>query len=483
MAKHLIFLLLIFIFVFALYHPIFSVYFSHDDFFHLNASQTDGTIRSFVKLFGFPTFEERGYGFYRPLTREAFFNIYYSLFGLNHFPARALSLGIHFINIILVYLLMQKLFKRRELSLFTAFFFGITAANVGSLYYLAGGIQVLVATSFMLLTVLLFPRKIAFFTFLLALGSHELASVIPAVLVGIAFIQKNLLKNLKFLGIFFIVLISFIYLDATRIGFSSGEKQYQLNISPKAFINSFSWYSLWAFGFPEMLLDFVGPKLSLNPNLMKFWGDYFAGIFFFGGAALTIFAASFIWALLKARIWKDRQFWFLLIWFPIALSPVILFPLHKQTYYLNPALPAFWGVVGFIIFKVYEDFCKRNNNVAGFVLGIFITSIFLLSATSAILANSTYPAVNRGKIAEKLLRDISAKYPSLSKGSVLYIKNDPGYPKISGDWGGSSKQAAFALNGSDALQLVYRDPTLRVIYEDLDKQVPDGAYSLVARVN
>ena len=71
------------------------------------------------------------------------------------------------------------------------------------------------------------------------------------------------------------------------------------------------------------------------------------------------------------------------------------------------------------------------------------------------------------EIAEKLINDITGKYPELPRGSVVYIKNDPNYPDISGDWGGTSTQANYILNGSDALQLVYGDMDLKVYYEDL----------------
>lgn len=474
---------LILLVVFLVYSPALSVYFSHDDFFNFKVSQTDGTLGGFLNLFGFHPFEERGIAFYRPVFREALFNIFYSLFGLNHLPFRVLSLVIHVVNIVLVYILMQRLFRKQELSLFVAFFFGITAGNVGSLYYLTGGVQSLGATMFVLFSLILFLNGRLFYSFLsfiLSLGSHELAIVTPLVIVGVSLLRKQSLARVL---PFFVAAGLFAILDFFLIGFSSGEQQYQLTFSLKGILNSLAWYGMWALGFPEMLVDFVGPKLSLNPNLMKFWGDYYGGIFFFAGVALVIFIASFIWALLRVRIWTDKKFWFLALWFPIAISPILLFPLHKQTYYLNPALPAFWGAVGFVIFKVYANFRKRNNNLAGFALGAFIASIFLLSVDSAVLANNTYPAANRGKIAKKLLNDISFQYPSLPKGAVIYFKNDSKYPKISGDWGGSSKQASFVLNGSDALQLLYRDPKLRVMYEDLDDQIPPDAYSLVARIN
>ncbi len=479
--------------IFVLYHSVSSIYFSHDDFFHFKVSQTDGTLAGFLNLFGFHPFSERGIAFYRPVTREALFNIFYFIFGLNHLPFRILSIGIHFLNVGLVYLLMQKLFQKRELALFISFFFGITAANVGSLYYLAGGVQSLGATSFVLLTLFSFWKwleqggkwyLLSFFAFILALGSHELAVVTPLLLVGLLFVQKAL-KGVKITIPFFVVLSVFLFLDFFLIGFSSGEQQYQPTLSPKAILNSLSWYSAWALGIPEMFIDFVEPGFKLNPNLMKFWGDYASGIFFFSGLAVTILIMGAVFAV-RSGILRDRRFWFLLLWFPIALSPVLLLPLHKQTYYLTPALPAFWGAVGLVVFSAYSWLRQRWGAMTNVLAGAFLLSLFLLSVASIALADKTYPAANRGRAAQKLVNYIRVKYPELPKGAALYFANDPNYPKISGDWGGSSKQAHFMLNGEDALQILYKDKTLRVFYEDLGgvpKDFPqDKVYSLVAKL-
>ena len=473
---------LILLIVLLLYIPTLSVYFSHDDFFHFKASQTDGTLGGFINLLGFHSLAERGYAFFRPIFREALFNVSYLLFGLNSLPLRILSLVIHLINIVLVYKLIDILFKSKKLALFTSFFFGISAANVGSLFYLAGGIQSLGATIFILLTIILFLNRkflTSFFMFILALGSHELSIVTPAILFSVSLV-KNIPVRMSLP--FFVPAVALVFIEIFFIGFSSGETQYQITFSPKAMLNSFVWYSAWAFGFPEMFIDFIGPKFVINPNLMKFWGEYASGIFFFGAVASIILFLDLLLAI-RSGMLKDKKFWFFVFWFLMALSPVVLLPLHKSTYYLNPALGAFWGLIFLIVLHSYGWLKKRNVKIAGFLFGAFMVTAIALSWVSVSLAKVTYPAVNRGRIAKKLIEDTQAQYPQFPKGAVIYFKNDPTYPKISGDWGGSSKQAEFALNGSDALQLVYKDPTLRVMYEDLDNLVPSGAYSLVAKIN
>jgi len=152
-------LLIIYSAVVLLYFPSLTTYFSHDDFFHFKISMTDGSLGQFVNFFGFHPFNERLIAFYRPIFREVLYNTFYNLFGLNQLPFRLLSFAIHFINIYLVFNLMQLLFKKKFISYFASFFFAITAANVSSFYYLAGGIQTQGATMLILLSIITLTKK------------------------------------------------------------------------------------------------------------------------------------------------------------------------------------------------------------------------------------------------------------------------------------------------------------------------------------
>ncbi len=503
MVKRLLPLLLIYFMVLVLYYPVFSVYFSQDDFFHFKVSQTDGTLGGFLKLFGFYPFEERGIAFYRPLTREVVYNTFYSLFGLNVLPFRILSFAIHFINISLVYFLIRRLFRKRDLAFFVAFFFGITAANVATLYYFTGGIQALGATMFMLLAIVSFLnylekrsfhwKGLSFIAYLLALGSHELAVATPVLLGGLFWsrgqgsFKDRLLQGARELWIFILVLPLFLYSDIKKIGFSQQEKQYQAVFSLKRTLNSLSWYAVWALGVPEMLIDFVRPGLKLNPSLMRHWGEYFRLIFASFLASVAILIGCLAYLLVRARkVFRDKKFWFFLLWFPTSLLPVIFLPLHKSTYYLVPALPAFWGAVGFVVFSGTSSIKKKHPRLGGMLLGGITLFLVALSVTSARLGDSTYWAASRGRLAERLLSEVQSMYPELPKGAVVYFKNDPNYPFVANEWGSTSKQASFVLNGEDALQLFYNDPTLKVFYEDLGG-IPyglsgDQVFSLVAQI-
>lgn len=486
MFKNVTPFLLIYLSVLILYFPIFSVYFSQDDFFHFRASLTDGSIVGFVKLFGFPSFEERGYAFYRPFSREGLYNIYYNLFDLNVVPFRILQLIIHFINTTLVYFLVKNLFQDKKVAYFTSFFFSVSAVNVGVLYYLAGGIETSLATLFITSTLLLFAAKntwlkiLSFITFILGLASHEVSVIIPVLLTCMILVKGKSIFNKKVClmifkktWLFYVTLLVYLYLDVVTIGFHQGDIQYKPIFSINTIVNTLMWYTGWAFGVPEMLVDFVQPGLKLNPTLMRYWGEYFTTIFsaFFISIGILVLFSSYL--LLKQRkIFKSLVLGYFIFWFVLSIFPVVLLPQHKFLHYLAPGLPAFFAVVGFVAVKM-------NNKV----FFVFTVILLVLNIASIRLGEKYYWAATRGRLAEKLLQDVKNLYPSLSPGSVLFIKNDPNYPFVSKDWGGTSKQAKFILNGQDALRLVYKDPKLQIQYEDEGNEIPENAYQITAKIN
>lgn len=489
---------IIFLVVFLLYYQTLSVYFSQDDFFMFKVSQSNGTLGGFLNLLAIHPFAERGLAFYRPIFREALHNIYFLVFGLNPLFFRILLLLIHFTNIFLVYTFVKQIFKNAILAFFVAFFFGITAANVSLLYYLAGGIEAGGATMFALITLILYQKYLfnnkfkffilSFFTFLLAIFSHEIVISISAVML-ILFLTstaKRTFHRMIHLLPFFLATAILIYIDLVKIGLSPGESQYHFMFNIKSVFNSITWYSLWALGLPETLIDFLGPGLKLNPVLMRYWGNYYVIIFTACIIALVSLAAATFYLFLKSKkVFSDRRFWFFLLWFPIGLAPVIFLPAHKSTHYLIFVLPAFWTLIGFIVFNFYSSMNKVNVRIAVFITCILTIALMILSITSIKLEDNTYWAASRGRLAEKIIKEVKNSYPVLPKGAVVYFKNDPNYPYLTKEWGGTSKQTSLVLNGSDALQLLYNDPTLKVYYEDLGspKDTQKNIYQIIAKIN
>lgn len=463
-----------------LYHPVLTTYFTQDDFFHFKVAQTDGSLRGLFYLIGFHPFPERQIAFYRPLFRDLLYHFSYNLFFLNHFPLRLLAFVIHLTNAYLITKLINKLFKNKFHAFFTAFFYTIGASNVATLYYLAGGIQVLGALMFVLLTLLNYINFLekngqkylhfTFLTFILALASHEQSFILPLLLLGLTFIYKKgaeLKKTVKTITPFFLILFIYLFLNYFVIGYSKEETQYQALLDPKRTVNSLIWYSGWAMGLPEMLQDFMPSLISVDPRLMRYWGNYYKFIFpaFLISIGILIFMFGVIF-IKKKKIFNDNKLYLLVLWYLLGLAPVIFLPQHKSGHYLTVSLPAFWGMIGYVVFNFYE--IKKNMFYSKALIAILCISLAALSSASVILGKNFYWAAQRGKLAEKLIDQIKDKYPTLPKGATLYIKNDPDSPYVSEDWGSSSKQVYFILNDDDALQLLYDDPNLKVSYEDLD---------------
>ncbi len=479
MAKKILVFGLIFALTLGLYFPVFKIFFTGDDFFHFKVSLTYGSLASFIKLFGFYPFDSRGIAFYRPLFREVTYNLVYQIWGLNQIPLRVLSMLLHFSNVVLVFIFIKQIFKSERVAYLTSLFFSIAVANTGAIYYLAGGLQAQGATLFVLSTLIIFPKHkiLAFITFILSLMSHELAVVTPALLVGLMILNKDF--KVKYVWPYLALVIVYLYADFKIIGFSKSEIQYRLSLNPKSSINNIFWYGLWSFGLPETLIDFIGPGFKLNPNLFKYWGylyKFISPAFF---ASIATLLAIFMSKIIKLkRIILKKEIIFLGFWFVTGISTVVFLPLHKSTYYLALSLPAFWAIVSYFLFE--------KSKVSKFLSLVFVICLSVLIFYSTRAMDITYWASQRGKLSERLISDIKTKYPSLPKGASIVVKNDPNYPFIADDWGGTSKQANLILSGSDALQLLYNDPSLKVFYEDLGipkDEVQDNSFEFMAKIN
>lgn len=480
-------LILLFLASFLIFYPVLNTYFSGDDFFHFKVSQTDGSLMGFIKLFGFYPFEERGIAFYRPLFREGLFNISYSLFGLNHLPFRILQFILHFVNTALVYVFIKKLFNNITVARFATLFFAISAAHIGSLYYLAGGVHSQAVLMFTLSCLLAFwnnRKRLSFVAFVLALMTDELALAIPALIVGIMWLKntdKNWLNKKFFLDVVkniwvhTLVVGVFLYMVVFVIGTSQSEVEYKINLNPKTFANTLSWYVAWSIGIPEMLVDFLGSGLKLNPDLMKNWGNYFKVIFISAGTFTAFLGLAILQNFKRWKLFKDKKFWFLVMWFIVGIMPVLFWPIHKKTVYLQVSLPAICTLFAYLLVNYKKP-----------VLILGSLAFVALNITTIKLAENTYWAKQRGDVAQKLITDFKGQYPTLPQNAVVIVKNDPEYPFISKEWGGTSTQAYFVWNGSDALQLLYKDSGIRVEYEDkIDPETSfiNPTYDFIAKIN
>lgn len=441
------------------WHILFS-YFSQDDFYHLRVimDKNWSEIPSF-----FVTWQE-GQTFFRPLSREIFNLIMYQSFGLNPLPFHIVNFLLILFSGGLIFLLVKKISTKFPAALLALFLYSVSAVHSIQLYYLAS-VQTLMSTTFMMLSILFYPQKylLSLLWFILALLCHETAIVLPAILLSLKFTleRKTFLNKdtLLPLGLFFI--IGMIHLFSTSL-FKNLPSQlaYQPVLSIKSIINSFGWYLLWSFGLPEMLADFVGPKLLINPNLIKWHGQYFKIVLpSLGGLLilLVIFVAKFY-----QNIGKEK---FLLVTIPlylISLAPLLLFPQHKFIYYLS--FPIIWFSISLGLILSYAI---RSNILYKILVILFLCLFVIISYQTTKLSSITHWAAKRSRAARYLITDLKRNYPTVTRGAIFYFKDDVSYPVIAKDWGTSSKQAFYILSGADGLKLLYQDPTIKAYFEGM----------------
>lgn len=349
-------LLFVFLLSFILFLPSLFTFYTHDDFFHLKISKAN-SLGEFFNFFNFIQGPE-GQGLYRPLTTQVFYFLGNSVFNLNPLALHIISFATFFLVIYLVYKLVNMIVKNNSIAFFAAFLYATSATHYGHLYFL-GTYQELGLAVFCLLAVVLFIKFVSegnlkyyflsVIAYILALLSKETAIIIPGILVLVYGLLKSrkekILPVKKFalaLSSFVIILLAYLYFHFFLYGLAQGES-YIWDFSPR-FANTLFWYGLWSFNLPEMLVDFIGPGLRVNPNLFRFWFKEIIPILLLFGAVIT--SISYLAMKVRKKL-KKKDFQviiFSLAWFVLTLIPVLFLPLHKFTYYLT--LPLIGVVIG-----------------------------------------------------------------------------------------------------------------------------------------
>lgn len=459
--KSQVLVLLLFLLPLLLFFDIIFSYFSQDDFFHLRVvmdKKWSDIPQFFISM-------QAEYAFYRPLSRETLNLVMYKLFGLNPLPFHIFNLAVISADTFLLWRLTRSLTGNFAISVLAVLLYAASTIHSIELYYLAS-VQTLLATFFLLACLLQYISflktghiknyVLSYFFFLLALFSHETAIILPAILFLMEFFIRK--KGLVVRLLPFVAL-AIIYLARTSLLTGLPDQQvYRPIFQPRSIVNTLGWYSMWNFGLSEILVDFIGPKFHINPNLFKWYGQYVTtSVSLF---AFLVLSLTFLLIIIK-KIIKVRLLGLLAVSYIAALSPFLLFPHHKSSYYLTFSTVWFSAFLAVILASAW-GFAKTVK----IAVILFIAAFIILSYQTTRLNRLTYWAAKRAGAAKFLISDIQAKYPHIDKGATFYIKNDPNYPKIAEQWGNSSQQAFYILSGSDAFKLLYNDPEVEVYFED-----------------
>lgn len=463
-------------------------YFSQDDFFHLR--QVLGKSYLDIPSFFLP-WNDLGYAFYRPLSRELYGFLMLNLFNLNPLPY-------HIVNALLILLVGICTFKfvglvtkNTLVQLLAIFFYSLSAVHSVELYYLSSS-QTLFAAFFVMLTLINYYKYLEYdkfshfllsaIFFFLGIISHESAVVVIPI-VGILSLYK---KGLGFIfsKSFFLLTLPFLLIFSMRILIYlltyqlPNEEVYKPSFIPGKILNTLIWYVLWSFGLPEMLVDFMTLTLKFNPNFFIWYRDFSLVVF----PSFILLALSLFFLIFKnkLKILSERSFYIFLILLLTSLLPFIVFPSHKFVYYLSLPIVFFSALLATIIISGL-----KKSLISNLVIVLVLITYALISSFTNFLNGITYWAAKRANAAKAIISKVTTSYPDPKPQTIFFFKDDPNYPEISKEWGSSSKQAFYILSNSDAFQLVYNDPTIKVIYEGLDgnvKGVKSGEiYTVVAK--
>jgi len=428
-------------------------------------------MRQFLNFFSFSQNDQTA-SFYRPLSTQVFFFTFQKLFGLVAWPYYLFGLLLFAYTLYLVYNFSG--------SKVAAFIYGISISNFTRVYFLSA-YQELFLVIFSLLTLINFkakPYKSLFF-FALALLSKETAIVLPllVIVMNFEYIKSNL-HHLRY-TIYATTILTAIYLYFRffYFGLATGDS-YLWNFSLVKAANTLTWYVLWCFGAPELLVDYVGSGLRLIPRFFTDYATWWSVIIFplLGVITSTIFlfisklrhcasptnvGAKAIPASLdcsQARrllqyfvIRNDKLIKFILF-FLITLLPVLFLPSHKFT--LELGLP----LVGFSL--ALASVIPNKLNVLSFC---FFSLFIFLNISMNYLTYTRHYSVSRSQISKRVYGYLLGNYPKYPNNSYFEFKNDT---VDNGLIWGQSKQISQSLSGSDMFRVLYNDNKINVFYED-----------------
>jgi hypothetical protein len=378
-----------------LYRSTLSGFFLQDDFGWLYESRF-ATFREYLACF----FRFSSALAYRPLSQETFFLVGQKLFGLQPLGYHVGSLVVHLAGVSVLYALLRQ-FAGKIPSWAACLFYALHPAHSRSIGWISAVAEPM-ALMFYVTAMLYFvrydrERRVGFLllslgAMLLGLMSKESILTVPLVFAAycLIFAPRRILFALPHFA------IAGGYAVARALSHSVGPAPYPLTFGREAWQNLLSYMS-WAVGFTESLLQ---QKLHWDAQRAYPW------------LALVLFAVVAI-ALLLAR--ERRVALFALVWFCVALQPVLYFSQHIFPYYLAPALAG----LSLLLATALEGLSQRNRwcSLAAAV-GLVVFSFW---ACRAITKTEVRWWNEFSRVGQRILQRMPALEKSVPAGKQAYI--------------------------------------------------------------
>lgn len=296
--------------------------------------------------------------YYRPVSLQLFYFIFHKIFGLNIIYYHLFQVFFHALNGIFVFLIAEKLFRNRKISFLASLLFVVSWTHFYELTWVASTFNS-VGLMFILLYILsYFNEKLKKFFIpeiflVMALLSVETAVCAPLLLVLLSiFISKKInIKSFRrliphFAIIFVYLLVRFV------IAKVPATDSYSIGLSPLMMKNMVIFF-LWLINFPEVI------SVHLTFRDFPLVSDWFAEKFpiysIFISETLVFFVLFLIFVLIKnKKSLFNKTTLFGVLWFLIAISPIIVIPKRVYPYYPFVAQIGFWIVFASVISKNWK---------------------------------------------------------------------------------------------------------------------------------
>jgi len=366
------------ILTFFMYSAMLNNYFIGDDFtwFHWAA---DGkfNLSTIYQYF----FQSDGF-FYRPGTKVLFLSIY-PIVWLNPVIYHSISLILHFVVVLLVFILVRKIVGSYKLSVLAAFLFAMLSSYHEVVFWISS-IGHIITTMFVLLSLLFFifweeKKKAIYFIFsviFISLGLlfQELGVVAPLLIIFYKFVKDDMkitqIKSKKWLyGLLFSPVILYLFVRyLSNSHWLSGDYNYNLLKLPFNVAGNMVGY---------LMISIIGPiSLPFYESLRNALRDH---LVLSGVIALIIVSLAILGSFMIKRIDKvDRKIIIIGIGFMfISLLPFLGLGNITSRYSYLPSL-GFVILFVFVANKAYQYLLSNGRDIAIAVMTLLVGSFFLL---------------------------------------------------------------------------------------------------------
>ncbi len=446
---------LIFPLIFAvslfLYFPSLNYFFFQDDWFVLNWVQNS----DWLSLLNF----REDIIYWRPISMPIFFKLGQTVFGINPTGYHLVAFFFHLLNIVLVYYLFCTLKISKHISLLMSFLYATAAFHFVPISWLSTSSYIIGPTFIFASLILFFKNRLilSIFGLTLALASSEFAlTLIPIILLlknKFQITPKNL-TPFAAIAIFYLALRFLIFPLPSR-----GEYQVQLN--PKVITNLF-WYAAWTFNIPEKvstIFFFSNLKGSVQAVLP------------FVSVLITPLIFLFSFLILAAKKLDLASLTKGFIWFVVGIFPVLFLPSHTYSMYV---------VVGSLgIFYILARALDRLKKYQLQIISVLAIIWFVSSFLTISFTRSNHWIPNQQAISRAYIKEIqkqTQKPPSntifLFKPADIRFSRENKFVLVE-----TEDNVKQSLNDQDAVQVIYKDTSLKSIYTTHQKPVslPSGA--------